>query len=482
MNINEIKPTKNIEFKLINALSEREPELSFFFPEDSNFSFPIVKKTGSVTVIQEKSGKNTYFVSLGERKKASSAVFRKAAAAFSRWCASKSDVIVELDLDQPVFGESSEVRNAVLEGLCIGGYQPYRHKKRENKISHVLQVNIKTTASGTSTDAIKKAEIVGEAVDLAKDWIREPANIINPEVLEARAKTLADAYGFSFSSIQYDELIKMGAGGITAVGKGSQTKPRLIVLNYNGNGSAAPIVLVGKAVTFDTGGYSLKGVEFIQGMKYDKAGGISVMSVVMAAARLKLKVNLVGIVPTVENMISGEAYRPDDILTLLSGQTVEIVSTDAEGRLILADALSYAQSEFKPKAIIDIATLTGGVKIALGKERAGLLSNSDDLAEIIFSAGEEIDEKVWRLPLDEEYFDLIKSDDADMKNSGPREAHTIIGAMFLKQAVADEVQWAHLDIAATGSSENETPWAGKGPNGFGVRLMLRTVEKLINLK
>jgi leucyl aminopeptidase len=252
-----------------------------------------------------------------------------------------------------------------------------------------------------------------------------------------------------------------------------------LIVEYKGNGSEAPIALVGKAITFDTGGYSLKPSDFIQGMKYDKAGGISVLATVIAAARLKLKVNLVAVIPVAENMISDEAYRPDDILSLLSGLTVEIVSTDAEGRLILADALFYAQKELKPRAIMDIATLTGGVKVALGTHRAGLLSNSDKLADVLYKAGETTGEKLWRLPMDDEYFDLIKSEDADMKNSGPREAQTIVGAIFLKQFVADEVPWAHLDIAATGEADAEKPWCPKGANGFGVRLMLEAVEKLL---
>jgi leucyl aminopeptidase len=290
--------------------------------------------------------------------------------------------------------------------------------------------------------------------------------------------TVSKEFGLTVKVIQYDELVSLGAGGLAAVGKGSKDKPRLLVIEYKGAGTEAPVALVGKAITFDTGGYSLKPSEFIVGMKYDKAGGVSVLATIIAAARLKLKINLVAIIPAAENMISSEAYRPDDILKMLSGLTVEIVSTDAEGRLILADALTYAQNTYKPRAIIDIATLTGGVKIALGSRRAGLLSNSDELAATLQNAGETTGELLWRLPLDDEYFDLLKSDDADMKNSGPREAQTIVGAIFLKQFVSDDFPWAHLDIAATGEADSEKPWCGKGPNGFGVRLMLEAVKKL----
>lgn len=480
MKKDEIFPPKTIELKIVESLLDHNSELVFFFPEEREFTYPVNREFGSVTILPDTSGKKTIYVSLGDRKKKRAEIFRKAAASFSRWGATQSGLEIGLDLDQTDLDKSIEYKKAVLEGLCLGGYEPSRHKTKDKKKNQVMMVCIKKTESIVLSAAIEHSEIVGEAVDLARDWIQEPANFINPEILEERARTLSEMLGLSFKTIRYDDLVKMGAGGITAVGRGSQAKPRMIVLEYKGCGSERPIVLVGKAITFDTGGYSLKGVEYIQGMKYDKAGGIAVLAVLMAAARLKLKVNLVGIVPAAENMISGDAYRPDDILTLLSGQTVEIVSTDAEGRLILSDALSYAQQEYKPQAIIDIATLTGGVKIALGKERAGLLCNSDKLADIIYMAGEETGEKVWKLPLDDEYFDLLKSDDADMKNSGPREAQTIVGAMFLKQAIADDLPWAHIDIAATGSSEAKTPWASKGANGFGVRLILETVIKLFS--
>ncbi len=479
MNIGEIMPPKTIVLQLVELISNQEPELVFFFPDETTFTIPVGKKLGNVTVIPDQTGAIKYYVSLGTKQKTSNDVFRKAASAFARWCLTNPVGCIGLKIDQPVLKEEPEIVRALLEGLCLGGFEFNRHKTRDVKKAGVVTVHIQRSSSVDLEESIQYATVIGEAVDLARDWSHEPANIINPEVLEDRARSLAETFGLGFKVIQYEDLVKLGAGGIAAVGRGSQIKPRLILLEYNGNGTENPTVLVGKAITFDTGGYSLKGVDYIQGMKYDKAGGVSVMAAIMAAARLKLKVNIVAIVPAAENMISGDSYRPDDILTLLSGKSVEIASTDAEGRLILADALSYAQKEYKPKAIMDIATLTGGVRIALGKERAGLLSNSDTLANKIFSAGEETGEKVWQLPLDDEYFDLIKSDDADMKNSGPREAQTIVGAIFLKQAVSDDIPWAHIDIAATGETETETPWSAKGANGFGVRLLLSAIEKMI---
>jgi len=252
------------------------------------------------------------------------------------------------------------------------------------------------------------------------------------------------------------------------------------VLEYAGQAPAgtAPVVLVGKAITFDTGGYSIKTSDGILGMKYDKSGGVAVMATLIAAASLKLAQPLVGIIPAAENMISGGSYHPDDILVSMSGKTIEIVSTDAEGRLILADALTYAQRNYKPKALIDIATLTGGVVVALGHVRAAILSNDDELYQALFTAGETTHERLWRLPLDEDYKELIKSQDADMKNSGPREASTIMGATFLKQFVEEGVIWAHLDVAGMADINAPLPYYAKGSTAFGVRLFIEYLKNL----
>jgi leucyl aminopeptidase len=207
-------------------------------------------------------------------------------------------------------------------------------------------------------------------------------------------------------------------------------------------------------------------------MKYDKCGGMTVIATLMAAAQLGLKTPLVGVIAAAENMISGVAYRPNDIIRTMSGKTVEIISTDAEGRMVLCDALTFAQKNFEPRAMVDLATLTGAVLVALGSVRAGLLSNDDALAASLAASGEKTFERLWRLPMDEEYFDLIKGDDSDIKNSGGRFAGTITGGMFLKQFVADEIPWAHLDIAGVASPDKDGPYTPKGASGFGVRLLL----------
>jgi leucyl aminopeptidase len=478
MNIKEILPEQNVILKSSTDTSNIKATLEFQFSDDLDMSTASSKKTGAVSVVGAVSGCTRFVVSLGEKKKANTDSFRKAAAAFARWSTSHSGKEYGLDLDQNSILSVTSAADSVLEGLCLGGFDFARYKTKDTSEKSVVTIHVGSKKMKDLDARINNASIIGSSVDLARDWIHEPANVINPQTLEDRVKTAAKEFDLKVNVIHFDELSSMGAGGLTAVGKGSKDKPRLLLVEYKGAGSEAPVALVGKAITFDTGGYSLKPSEFIQGMKYDKAGGVSVLATVIAAARLKLHTNVVAVIPVAENMVSSEAYRPDDILKMLSGLTVEIVSTDAEGRLILADALTYAQKTYKPRAIMDIATLTGGVMVALGKLRAGLLSNSDDLASTLTKAGDTTGELLWRLPMDDDYLDIIKSDDADMKNSGPREAQTIVGAIFLKQFVSDDVPWAHLDIAATGESDSEKPWCGKGPTGFGVRLMLEAVKQL----
>jgi len=247
----------------------------------------------------------------------------------------------------------------------------------------------------------------------------------------------------------------------------------MIILEHKGrNAHQDTLALVGKAITFDTGGYSLKSVENIQGMKFDKLGGMTVLGTLIAASLLNLPQRIVGIICAAENMISDHAYRPDDIIRTLSGKTVEIITTDAEGRLVLADGITYAKTQYSPKTIIDFATLTGGIVTALGKVRAGLFSNNDQLADDLFAAGEITGERLWRMPLDDEYFEFIKGDDADLKNSGGRSGHPIMGGIFLKQFVNDQIQWAHIDIAGTATSDKQEFYKPKGANGFGIRLMI----------
>jgi leucyl aminopeptidase len=255
----------------------------------------------------------------------------------------------------------------------------------------------------------------------------------------------------------------------------------LIVLEYPGRGksrSERPVVLVGKAVTFDTGGYTLKSADNILGMKYDKCGGTTVLGAMQAIAANNVRTPVVGILSAAENMIAGNAYRPDDIITTMSGKTVQIVSADAEGRMVLCDALTFAQQRFKPRALIDVATLTGGVVVALGSETAGIMSNNEELQQTLIECGRRVHERLWPLPIWDEYFELLRGDDSDMKNSAGREAHAIQGGVFLKQFVDAATPWAHLDIAGVDAITTDRPYCPKGATGFGVRLLMDYLLRL----
>jgi len=427
---------------------------------------------------QAVSGQSTLLVSLGKSTGITPDIYRQAGGSLARWLLKSGVVDADLDLE-PVFTRSQAHVSALLEGILLGAYQfnQYKNSKESPQSSSIF---LRSDHPGVETLVDKVAKICS-AVNLARDWAHEPANVINPSSLAERVRVLAEADGITVKIIDDVELAKMGAGGILNVGKGSATPSRMIVMEYAGSSptsDARPVVLIGKAITFNTGGYSLKGTDNIKGMKYDKCGGTTVAAMLHLVSQLKLSNPVIGIISAAENMVSGDSFRPDDIIQMLSGKTVEITSTDAEGRLVLADALSYAQIKYRPLAMIDLATLTGGVVVSLGHVRAGLMSNNDDLASKLFSAGEVTHERLWRLPLDEDFEKLLKGDDADLKNSGGREGHAIQGGTFLEKFVEDDVPWAHLDIAGVAETDKELPYCPKGATGFGIRLLLDYLENL----
>ncbi len=435
------------------------------------------KEPGDLIAVTRMDGGTTIIISLGKPDKFSTETARRAGGNLGKWLLKSGAGEIDLNLDLlPVVDDDTLIAQAICEGIRLGGYEFHRYKKHDGD-----KKEITVHLSGKNNHIAQKIEAVTETVLFARDLSHEPANVIQPASLASAARTAAATYNLGFQVIEEAELRAMGAGAILAVGSGSKTPPCLIVLEYPGNGAnagAKPVVLVGKAITFDSGGYSIKDTTGIVGMKYDKCGGVDVLAVMIAAAQLKFKTPLVGIISAAENLISGESYRPDDILTTLSGKTVEIVSTDAEGRLVLADALTYAQRNYQPRTLIDLATLTGGVVVALGRGRAGLISNNDDLSEKLFRAGEETYERVWRLPLDEEYTRNIKGDDADIKNSGGREGSCILGGAFLQEFIEPGIPWAHLDIAGMATTPKDLPYAPKGATGFGIRLLIYYLENL----
>ena len=442
------------------------------------------KNPGDLIALPVEANAYVVRVSLGKADKVTLETVRKASGMLGKWLASSgaSDAGIELTSLRAAVpdAEQAELAEAALTGVTLGAYR-FEHYKKSNADVKTATVGLLENGSAFNDPTLmERAAAISDAVMYARDLAHQPANVINPITLAEEARKVAGQYGLSFRVLDDKQLAEMGAGAILAVGQGSQTPSRMIVLEYTGSGAEdeQPVVLVGKAITFDTGGYSIKSTEGIVGMKYDKCGGVNVLAIMQAAAALKLKTRLVGIISAAENMISSEAYRPNDIIKTLDGKTVEIISTDAEGRLVLADALTYAQREYHPRAIIDMATLTGGVVVALGRVRAGLLANNDALAEKLFAAGENSGERLWRLPLDEEYGQMMKGDDADLKNSGGRQGHCILGGAFLQAFVDENVPWAHLDIAGVADIDKDGPYTPKGATGFGIRLVLAYLESL----
>jgi leucyl aminopeptidase len=316
-------------------------------------------------------------------------------------------------------------------------------------------------------------------VFFTRDLVSEPANVLFPESFAERIRERLTPLGVEVEILGESKLAKLGMGALLGVGQGSERETQLVVMQYSGAPKVKnrkPVAFVGKGVTFDTGGISLKPGPGMEDMKWDMAGAGAVAGLMTALAGRKAKVNAVGVVALVENMPDGRAQRPGDIVRSMSGQTIEVLNTDAEGRLALADALHYTIDRFKPQAVIDLATLTGAVIIALGHEFGGLFSNDDQLVEQLVAAGLESGEKLWRLPLVDEYNKQIDSDAADMKNiSGDRGAGSAIGAVFLKRFVKD-AKWAHLDIAGVAWGKKDKSTTPKGATAFGVRLLDRFVS------
>ena len=345
-------------------------------------------------------------------------------------------------------------------------------------------LTIITSKSKKISQTIKTAEITADGAIFTKSIANLPPNECTPTTLANFAKTISKNNKMKCNIISKLELEKKGFGGITAVGKGSKNEPKLIVLEHNqGPKNEKPIVLVGKAVTFDTGGISLKPGANMDEMKFDKCGGCTVLGIMKAVSELKLRINVVGIIPSVENMPGGEAYRPGDIIKLYNGKTAEILNTDAEGRLILADALSYGEKQYSPKAIIDFATLTGACIIALGTNVAAIVSNDEKLTKKINDSSKKTTEAVWELPLNQDYMDMVKSEVADIRNIGiGKAAGTITAAAFLRNAI-NNTPWLHVDIAGvawTQIATKEKSYNPKGATGFGVRLILDYLQNLKN--
>jgi len=324
---------------------------------------------------------------------------------------------------------------------------------------------------------VARAEVAG--IFLARDLTISPANRVTPRFMAQTATGIAERYGFKIEIMDLDSARSLGMGTFAAVAQGSTEPAFVIILEHAPPGTEGdpPVVFIGKGITFDTGGISLKSRDKLEDMKQDMAGAASVLGFFEVIGRTGLDRHVAGVLPCTENMPGGRAYKPGDVFKSYSGQTVEIISTDAEGRLILCDALAYAAERFKPALMVDIATLTGASIIALGREVAAVLGNREELVHLIQQAGASVGEKFWPLPLWDFYFDSLKSEVADMKNVGDRSAGAIIGAMFLSRFVPEQIPWAHLDIAGTAWTDKDTGFYPKGATGFGVRTLFEVARR-----
>ncbi|MFB5626669.1 MAG: leucyl aminopeptidase [Nitrosarchaeum sp.] len=368
----------------------------------------------------------------------------------------------------------------IVEGCKMSLYKFEKYKSKKENSNPDLTILV--PKSEKILKIVKSAEIISDGVIYTKNIANLPPNECIPATLASFAKIISKKNKMKCNIISKMELKKRGFGGITAVGQGSKNEPKLIILEHiRGPQNEKPIVLVGKAVTFDTGGISLKPGDKMDEMKFDKCGGCTVIGIMKVVSELKLPINVVGIIPSVENMPGGESYRPGDIIKLYNGKTAEILNTDAEGRLILADALAYGEKHYSPKAIIDFATLTGACIIALGTNVAGMVSNDNKLTQKIIESSKRTTEDVWELPLNDDYMDMIKSDIADMKNVGiGRAAGTITAAAFLRNAI-EKTPWTHVDIAGvawTQVATKDKPYNPKGATGFGVRLIVDYLQNI----
>lgn len=352
-------------------------------------------------------------------------------------------------------------------------FDRYRTKEPANKKPSLETLTVQTRDPQAAQSRYSRLAAVADGVFFTRDLVSEPGNVVYPKSFAERAQELT-GLGVKVEVLGETQLRELGFGALLGVSQGSANEPQVVILEYDGTdgqGSDAPVVFVGKGVTFDTGGISIKPAAGMEGMKWDMGGAGAVIGAVRALAARKAKCRVVGLCGMVENMPSGTAQRPGDVVKSYNGQTIEVINTDAEGRLVLCDVMAYAQDRYKPKVLVDLATLTGAMVISLGHEYGGMFSNDDTLAAQLDAAGKTSGDRLWRMPLGDAYDKLINTPIADMKNVGPREAGSITAAQFLQRFVKDGVAWAHLDIAGTVWSDKDAALWEKGATGYGVRLL-----------
>ena len=441
------------------------------------------KKNEEVTLYHPKEipAERVIFIGVGKKETLNLETFRTMAGKAVKNCITGAinRAMFIVPADETTGLEYPSLLEAVMEGACLANhiFDKYKKEKKLVPLKNILFFTGRQS-SRKFTHLASRVEIICRGTLLAREWVSTPPNDKRPHMFSNTIKSLAEKENLKITVMDENRLKRGNFGGILGVAAGSDSKPRLMVLDYRSPKAKKTIALVGKGVTFDSGGINLKSTGFIEDMKMDMAGAAAVAATLITVARLKPAVNVVGLLPLVENMPSGGASRPGDIINTYKGKTVEIGNTDAEGRLILIDALAYGIKTYKPDTIIDTATLTGACAIALGEKIAGVFSFNDDLAKAIVASGEKTYERCWHMPLPEDYKELLKSDFADIHNmSSSKYGGAITAALFLSEFV-DDADWAHIDIAGPAYVKKPAAYCNTGGTGFGVRLFCDLLDKL----
>jgi len=424
-------------------------------------------KLGTITWLYDLPGIHAPYVllvGLGKMENFNVAAYGKAIASAMnalKDSAARSALLTLSELDIPGRTHAWAIRHAVM----VANHASYRYRATFSKKPEEFRLE-NVVIYGNDSSALLQGQAIASGVNYARELGNLPPNICTPQYLaQSACQFAADHAGVHVQTLDENQMQQEGMGALLAVARGSANRPRLIILKWNNGGAAKPYVLVGKGITFDTGGVNLKTQGGIEEMKYDMCGGAAVLGTFVAAVKARLPLNVVAIVPAVENAIDGNAYRPSDVITSMSGKTIEVGNTDAEGRLILCDALTYAQKYFEPEALVDVATLTGACMVALGHQASGLMSKYDDLANELLAAGEQSYDRAWRLPLWDEYQNLLDSTFADIYNIGGRWAGAITAGCFLSRFTEGQ-RWAHLDVAGSAFDEGKRGMATGRPVGL----------------
>jgi leucyl aminopeptidase len=425
------------------------------------------------------------FVTLGDRvrrllvvglggKREDDALFEKVGGALTAKLLTSGETRLVVDLSGLNLRADAAARIAFGAAARGWRYDIYRTKLAAKAKPTLAEVVIVGASEGAEAEWQRRSALM-DGISLTRELVTEPANIIYPETFVERCRANMDGLGIEFEVLDENQMRELGMGALLGVGQGSVRPPRLLAMRWNGDANRKPVLFIGKGITFDTGGISIKPGAGMEAMKWDMGGAGAVAGAIRAIAARKAKANVVGICVLAENMPDGNAQRPGDVVTSMSGQTIEVINTDAEGRLVLADAMTWGQRQYRPETIVDLATLTGAMIIALGHEYAGIFSNDDGLAQKLIAAGLATGDRLWRFPVGEAYDKLIDSPIADIKNIGPREAGSITAATFLQRFVEEGVKWAHLDIAGTVWADKPGSLWDKGATGYGVALLDRFV-------